>query len=384
MYCHTYLKGYVQKLSNCWKPLKSFNYNVFWKEGRECLKIKELGNQQLRPSASCVGKVHRLSRMGVGESRNGNHLMELKYIVYITINTVNGKFYIGVHRTNPEVFDGYIGCGIYHISSATKNFPFHKAVRKYGVSAFKRTTIKIFPDTEEGKKEAYALEAELVNPVLLKSKSCYNLALGGGCPNQETKTVYMFDLKGEFLRSFQSASTAAQYLGIKNVTSAQTAIQHNCNGKTRSAYCYFWSYKKEFTYLQEDRWVKVAQYTIGGKFLRYYDSVSQAEAELHVNSIKQALRKNWVCSNYQWRYYTGDTSDIEPYIPNKYKHFYVPIKMFDKDGNLIGTYEDMRQCVKEHPGLSVSQISRVIKGVIKSHKGYTFKQDEDIVEVNQK
>lgn len=37
--------------------------------------------------------------------------MELKYIVYITINLCNGKFYIGVHKTNPEVFDNYIGLG---------------------------------------------------------------------------------------------------------------------------------------------------------------------------------------------------------------------------------------------------------------------------------
>ena len=41
--------------------------------------------------------------------------MELKYIVYIT----NGKFYIGVHKTNPEVFDNYIGLGIYRQSNAT-------------------------------------------------------------------------------------------------------------------------------------------------------------------------------------------------------------------------------------------------------------------------
>ena len=39
--------------------------------------------------------------------------MKLKYIVYITINLCNGKFYIGVHETNPDIFDGYIGNGIY-------------------------------------------------------------------------------------------------------------------------------------------------------------------------------------------------------------------------------------------------------------------------------
>ena len=37
----------------------------------------------------------------------------MKYIVYCTTCTKNGKIYIGVHKTeNPEVFDGYIGNGL--------------------------------------------------------------------------------------------------------------------------------------------------------------------------------------------------------------------------------------------------------------------------------
>ena len=103
----------------------------------------------------------------------------MKYIVYITINLCNGKFYIGVHRTNPNTFDGYIGCGIYRASQATKDYTLHKAVRKYGYENFKRTIIKIFPDNEEGRKQAFELEAILVNETLLKSKSTYNTALGG-------------------------------------------------------------------------------------------------------------------------------------------------------------------------------------------------------------
>ena len=65
----------------------------------------------------------------------------MKYIVYITINLCNGYFYIGIHRTNPDVFDGYIGCGIYKQSQATLKTSFHKAVRKYGYNNFRRTTI---------------------------------------------------------------------------------------------------------------------------------------------------------------------------------------------------------------------------------------------------
>ena len=36
----------------------------------------------------------------------------MNYIVYKTTNLINGKIYVGVHRTNPDIFDGYIGCGV--------------------------------------------------------------------------------------------------------------------------------------------------------------------------------------------------------------------------------------------------------------------------------
>ena len=71
--------------------------------------------------------------------------MEIKYILYITINLCNGKFYIGVHKTNPDVFDGYIGNGIYRENQAkNRKEPFCKAVLKYGYKNFQRTTIQIF------------------------------------------------------------------------------------------------------------------------------------------------------------------------------------------------------------------------------------------------
>ena len=34
----------------------------------------------------------------------------MKYIVYKTTNLINNKIYVGVHRTNPDIFDGYKGC----------------------------------------------------------------------------------------------------------------------------------------------------------------------------------------------------------------------------------------------------------------------------------
>jgi hypothetical protein len=163
----------------------------------------------------------------------------LKYIVYITINLCNGKMYVGYHKTNPEVWDGYIGGGIYCQAHATKNLPFHKAVRKYGYNNFKRTIIQIFPCTEEGKNEALKLESEIVNSVFLKSKNVYNLALGGNASHNETKRVYMFDLKGEYLRSFKSCREAAIFLKLDNIEAATKAIRNNCLNTTNSSYGYY-------------------------------------------------------------------------------------------------------------------------------------------------
>lgn len=303
----------------------------------------------------------------------------MKYIVYITINLCNGKFYIGVHRTNPNTFDGYIGCGIYRASQATKDYVLHKAVRKYGYENFKRTIIKIFPDNEEGRKQAFELEAILVNETLLKSKSTYNTALGESTTENLMKTVYMFDLNGNYLRSFKSAREAAAYIQPDNQDNARAAIKNNCLGTTSSSYGYFWSYTKEFTYKNECM-KEVAQYTINGKFLRTFKSITEAEVALSLNDIAQAIYKKGSAGGYQWRYFEGDTSDIPTLVNVKTKNLFLPIIMFDKSGKIIKKFDCVKQCVNEYPELSTSQINRVLNKTIKSHKGYTFKyQDDDIV-----
>lgn len=299
----------------------------------------------------------------------------MNYIVYITINLCNGKFYIGVHYTNPNIFDGYIGCGIYRQSNATKNIPFHNAVRKYGYQNFKRTTIKIFEDSEYGRKEAYSLERILVNSTLLKSKNVYNSALGGfGSIQEETsKTVYMYDLKGEYLRSFKSTREAARYISNdKDQEIVRTGIKNNCAGRSNSCNGFYFSYKKEFGY-NNNCMKQVAQYTLSGKYLRYYSSITEAEQELKLNSIQQAIKKQYQCGGYQWRYFTGDTSDIPKLLNTFTKLHTIPIQMFNKNGEFIAEYNSVVECQKANPELKVSQISRVLKGIIKSHKGYTFK-----------
>ena len=168
----------------------------------------------------------------------------VKYIFYITVNSINGKFYFGVHRTNPQVFDGYIGCGIARQSQATLDIAVHRAVKKYGYDNFKRTTIKVF-DTKE---EAYEFEKLIVTPTLLKSKQCYNTTIGGiGGGNEiQKKTVYQFDLNGNFIRSYKSARDAAMAVSPDNQDTIRASIKNCCLGTSYSSCGFFWSYYKEF------------------------------------------------------------------------------------------------------------------------------------------
>lgn len=89
----------------------------------------------------------------------------MPWIVYETINKTNGKKYIGVHRQDADVFDGYLGSGAV----------LEAAVSKYGRDAFERRTLFEF----ETEAEAYAKERELVSPEWVDSTATYNLKQGG-------------------------------------------------------------------------------------------------------------------------------------------------------------------------------------------------------------
>lgn len=86
------------------------------------------------------------------------------YYFYKITNTINNKYYYGVHSTN-DMNDGYMGSGI-----ALKN-----AYEKYGKSNFTKTIMRYFVD----KEDMYEYEKLIVNKDLINDPLCYNLKTGG-------------------------------------------------------------------------------------------------------------------------------------------------------------------------------------------------------------
>ena len=84
------------------------------------------------------------------------------YTIYKVTNKINGKFYIGVHKTdNPH--DSYMGSGV----------AVRRAIDKYGRDSFEKDVLFI----TDIKEAAYNKEAELT--VDFVREDCYNMKQGG-------------------------------------------------------------------------------------------------------------------------------------------------------------------------------------------------------------
>ena len=170
--------------------------------------------------------------------------------------------------------------------------PLQYAVKKYGVKNFKRITLKIVDTLEE----ALEIEAKLVDYEFLKRPDTYNAQLGG-ITGYKYLPINQFDLKGNYIKTWNTMAEAAEFYNISH-----TAIMNAVNFKG-SCMRYYWSKNsniniKEFLKIPE---VKVFQYNSEtGKFIQMYNSVKEAAAIIGVipQTISNAIHTGYKIKNY--------------------------------------------------------------------------------------
>ena len=357
----------------------------------------------------------------------------MKYIVYKTTNLINNYIYIGVHKTqDPNIFDSYIGCGVYinkpytYEKAKTK---FQQAVKEFGTSNFRRETLAIF-DTDV---EAYELEEKLVNENFLARPDVYNMVLGGKINTTEGITVFQYDKNGKYITNYNSYEDAGKALKVQASSIRRAVIYkytvNNYYFNTDKLDCLDLS-----LYTNNIHKIKVYRYLKSGDYDSEYESYGEAARNSNSSSsnirsatilgycvknlyyfsfikeltfdkarTKQIMFRSVHKYNSKGEYICSYKSQLDaekenPYInitkciklktpdengfiwgleklPNYNKPVGVSknskkkVGLFDDQGNIIKTWESARQCAKEVGGA----VQNVLLGKYKRHKGHIYK-----------
>lgn len=250
-----------------------------------------------------------------------------KHIVYLTTNLkskINGinRIYIGVHKTeNPDIFDGYIGCGVkINVPSSYRNpeTPFQYAVKKYGTEAFKRSTLYVY-DTA---KEAYNKERELVDAKFIAQDYTYNVVLGGEFEDHY-RPLYQFTLDGTLIKCWERSSEAYEFYGVP---------KERFDSPKRNKCIFLNSYwsispKIDVTEYSKTPITKITYlYSRGGKLLKEFDSQTKCAEYINYDKgeLTRAIKEQRLIKK---QYYVSNslTDEFKPSPRKNYMniHFFV-------------------------------------------------------------
>lgn len=306
----------------------------------------------------------------------------MKYILYKTINLsskINNKYkiYIGVHQTeDPEIFDGYIGCGVYVTRPSTYRYaktPFQRAVRKYGVESFKREILYIYTN----KEQAYSIEKEIVNEKFIKSIYTYNIALGGdggslfasinstALQSIIKKTVYLYNDKFQFIKKFDSRKDCATYLNC-TAQSISHAIYNNQKIKQHFVYNNMINIDNINDKKQK---LTCSVFYLYNKNNFYYGSFSFGDIKIKLEICGKKLN-SIIRDNNGWYHDLYICNKFINNVPQKKTHC-KQIEVYDLNNNLIEILPSRKQAMINY-NLNSAEINRIIRGIKKPNK-YIFK-----------
>lgn len=296
--------------------------------------------------------------------------MKIRNIVYKTTNLINLKIYVGVHRTNVEIFDYYYGCGCYKKDlkkSVKTGFP--AALRKYGIQNFKRETLFEYPDTEEGRKAALKKEGEIVDEDFIKRKDTYNLVLGGQFTLYENlkKPIAQYTIEGKFIRSWESISEAQLQLGL-------TSISNALLGVSKYAGEWQWRYYNEDDSDIEATTTKeksVYQFDLQGNLIKCWKSMTLASKEFeNSNSAKSAIHN---CCSGKVNQALGYYWNFKPKFEFKTDKRFSAIAKYNDEGKFLKSYTSLKEAAEDMGLRNGASIRDCIKGKQKRCKGFRWR-----------
>lgn len=288
----------------------------------------------------------------------------MKYIVYQTQNLINGKIYIGQHKTkNPEIFDQYLGCGV-RVNSPSSYMnpkaPLQFAVKKYGVKNFKRSTLKIC-DTL---KEALDLEAVLVDYKFIKRTDTYNAQLGG-LTGYKYHPINQFDSQGNFIKTWESMAIAAEFYNVSHNAIMQAL---KCKGSCKG---FFWAKQtainiEEYTFTTPTKCFQYDGESL--KLITAFNSIKEAACLLQITpqAISTAIRTGFKTKGFYFSNKIMETYKIQKKCSVKHQKLYV----YNLEGEFITELVGSKDIYKFFNITKVTPITTAIRkgGIYKNYQ----------------
>lgn len=123
--------------------------------------------------------------------------------------------------------------------------------------------------------------------------------------NRHYKPTILLDLKGNYIKTFESAIYASQELGI-----SESAITQCCRGKRGKVYNFIFMYKLDWDkgkriepYISQEK--PIIQLDLKGKFIKEWTSGMEATRNLKIhnsNLVKCLKGKRNMCGGFKWMY----------------------------------------------------------------------------------
>jgi len=198
------------------------------------------------------------------------------------------------------------------------------------------------------------------------------------------KSVILLDLKGNYMKTFESAISASKELKI-----SPSAITHCCKDNNGKASDFMFMYKSDWdngkrreVYIPQEK--AIVQLDLKGNFIKDWNCIMDASRELNLydtNIVKCLKNKRRMTGNFMWLYKEDWNKGIK-------KTKYVPLKLavvqLNKDGSFIKGFKSIADASR-YILVSEQSIAYSIKNDSFCKKClWQFKKDYDngIIKVN--
>ena len=211
--------------------------------------------------------------------------------IYKITNDLNDKVYIG------QTIQTLQRRWLEHCrDSKTKDTHFYRAIISYGREHFFIEAIELnVPDDQLNEREIYWIAK------YDSYKNGYNCTIGGDAGNGYSQPVYQYDLNGNFLNEYGSASEAERQTGCLHQN-----ILKVCKGILRYCGDFLWSFEKldKIQIRPDRRYKQVHQFDKDHNYITTWSSVQEAARAMGVEGthISRACRTKYRCHGYYWEY----------------------------------------------------------------------------------